>query len=185
LVLSNKLFIFVSGASSSGKTTIVNDLYAHLTILGHRCCVYSEIARYVFEKRFKETFGSIDKLAKDSKMYTIYQQYILCETIDRIKEIMSLRMNDTNIFIFDRHPIETIAYTLLYSKADDDFKRQFVKTTLELSYSMAIIPSVCFLVKPLPFVNDGVRIQGEQKTEYRAISYLLSYLPWLLKYQVT
>lgn len=138
------MLIGFSGASSSGKTTLVNAVAEKLN-----CRVVKEVARGVFEN-WKQLYGF--ESPAEIRMYspTRFQLEILREQIGREDE----ELEKHDIVLTDRTIYDNLLFALFYHddpKLLNIYLKEFKKQELERRYDLLFL---CHAVNP---VDDGFR----------------------------
>ena len=140
------MLIGFSGASSSGKTTLVNAIAEKLN---YDCGVVKEVAREVFEN-WKQRYG-FESLA-EIRMYspTRFQLEVFREQIRRENE----ELEKHDIVLTERTIYDNLFFTLFYhddARLLNTYLKEFKKRELERKYDLLFL---CHAVNP---VDDGFR----------------------------
>jgi nicotinamide riboside kinase len=160
--------IYIIGAQSTGKTTLVNAFEADLKETAnenssHRPRIIREIARTVL----KEKHFSREDIATLSIRTLQLQQYILQAQFDA--ETTACPVNSSTWYISDRSGLDPIAYAKCYAGEDAAAEMLASEVWRELEDRMKkgiviLCEAGCLWLK-----DDGVRLMPKDRTEWTRV----------------
>jgi len=161
------MIITISGAASTGKTTLIEEL-KQVTSNRKEIKYYGEFIRTLFEEHYKDKYDSYADLLQGDPLDIIALHK---ETARLFNEVLWSNTNSHEILIFDRSPIDISIYLYLnlipYLNFDNEYSIQIFK-----EYRKAVVyisrctqdflnhrPTI-YYTRPFPqdnIVDDGFR----------------------------
>ena len=162
------LFAF-SGASSTGKSTLLSDVTAPITALaekhGRKVVFQEERARKIFQEKFSSEYGSLEALLQADPLG--YQLALAEAFWDDAEEA---QRNSDIIYIADRTGFDVAVYTMLLGgKGESDaFK---LRRIFNLLHSSLHVVDHVFLTQPFGGMaeRDGFRPAHYEDPAFRAL----------------
>lgn len=142
--------ISISGPASSGKSTLVNDLYPTLPDVerdsGIKVSVYKENSRQLWSEDYQDKYPTYDDLLADRKTWSKFQNQLVDLTVTQL----NTNYEEFDIVIFDGGALENIVYTLLH----DNSQSKYFSDSIIRSFKAMCDTDFIFKTTCLGFIED-------------------------------
>lgn len=165
------MILAISGPSSTGKTTLLRDLYKRSHVLGlatnaKEIILVEETARTLFEDYFSDRYDTFEELLGNDKDTMEFQ---LLVAKDQLASYEEYKANDHNLYLCDRCPLDTMVYLSLnyqYASAEvrEQYRTKYLDTLKKLwdCYHDANIRTY----RTFPFPDESIEADGFRPIQY-------------------
>lgn len=167
------MILSISGPSSTGKTTLINDLYKNGNVLKsltgtENVVKVEETARGLFTEHFGKKYPSFEELLKNGAD-TMEFEFIVAR--DQIHKYAKYAQDNTTLYLCDRCPLDTMVYLALnYQYANQKVRESYssryqsMLTNLKDCYDRSA--SQMRVYKTLPFSDESIEDDGFRPMQY-------------------
>lgn len=178
--VSAKVLVQVEGATCSGKSSLVSQVYGMLKRKGIAVTVIQEAATRIFrenENLLKQLFAHSTKSNQWRKTKAKLQQRVLSEQIDGLEQFAE--DDNCRIALMDRGGASTAYHTIpLFSEKEKDFAEEICKEIAKMSSQILLLSPLGFLQRnPYRYQKTFEEIENEAKgIKYYLTKWKLDYL---------
>lgn len=165
------MIIAISGPSSTGKTTLLQDLYHRNNVLtlatdASEVILVKETARSLFEDYFSDRYVTFEELLGNDRD-TIEFEILVAK--DQIASYNEYNENSSVLYLCDRCPLDTMVYLALnYQYASKEVREEYSNRYLSIMRELfdCYNNSDIRVYRTFPFPDESIEADGFRPIQY-------------------